>query len=175
MSGISNYERHETVATGFVRPKVTALFFDKIWVPKSLLQTTYDFFIPEQVLIYEEKELTIGTKTSGIFYEHEILRNRPFSIGERNDISAGDFYKIKSHHNVGTTLHTIEDILEHEKDLEFKYSKNRNNAIMISSEKFCRKYGIHISPIYHNLTEFERDIESLNLENIYKKDSLKFR
>lgn len=49
MSKIFNYEKKETLATGFVRPKVTALFFDKIWIPESLLNSYIDFFaIPKK-------------------------------------------------------------------------------------------------------------------------------
>jgi hypothetical protein len=29
----------ETIATGFVKPKTTSLFYDKIWLPESLIRS----------------------------------------------------------------------------------------------------------------------------------------
>ena len=78
MSKITNYNKGESLATGFVRPKVTALFFDKIWVPESILLTSYEYIIPEQVLLREKEEFTIdGLTVAGKLYYHSILPNEP--------------------------------------------------------------------------------------------------
>lgn len=56
MAKIINYNKDETLATGFVKPKVTALFFDKIWIPNSLLDYCYEYYsIPEEVLVLVKK------------------------------------------------------------------------------------------------------------------------
>ena len=56
MSNLLNYERGETLATGFVRPKVTSLFFDKIWLPEEVLDSSFEFKgIPQEVLILQNK------------------------------------------------------------------------------------------------------------------------
>lgn len=50
-----------TIATGFVRPKTTALFFDKIWIPRSLSRTYLGEImgyadIPDSVRFIEKSE-----------------------------------------------------------------------------------------------------------------------
>lgn len=55
MKGISNYNKGESLATGFARPKVTSLFFDKIWLPNSILDSTYEYTgIPKELLVEED-------------------------------------------------------------------------------------------------------------------------
>lgn len=159
MPKIANYAKNESLATGFVRPKVTALFFDKLWIPESLLNSSYEYIIPDEVLVKEETELIISKmkkKLAGNYYFAEIQRNHPV----RNyPITGGKFYQLLQQANVGVSVEdsrTIDDPYE----IKFKYSKNRNNAIMVNAESFYKKYGLYISPIYHNLTEFERDIKS---------------
>ena len=169
MSKLYNYNKGETLATGFVRPKVTALFFDKIWVPDSLLQTTYDYLIPKQVLVREKRELRIRTGSSreaGLYYCTAIVHNNWEAI------PAGEFFKHQRQKNTGTPLPYVEGLLDNN---NFKYSHNRNHAIMISAEKFCRQYRTHISPIYHDLTEFEREIAQLDHEDLYRTGTIRTR
>ena len=52
MAKIINYNKDETLATGFVKPKVTALFFDKIWIPNSLLDYC---FIVMNIIVFLKK------------------------------------------------------------------------------------------------------------------------
>ena len=60
MTRIMNYEKNESLATGFVKPKVASLFFDKIWLPKSLIAFSREFYdIPRDVLIIEQNELEL--------------------------------------------------------------------------------------------------------------------
>lgn len=179
MSKILNYDSNETIATGFVRPKVTSLFFDKIWIPESLLDTSLDFFaIPKEVLAIEKEELIINkSKIAGTYYNSHILSNNPYK-------PAGQIYLQSFLHNAGV-IKNYEDLdfkpinannINFEKDtIKFKYSKNRNHAIFVCSENFSRKYNRHISPIYHDLTEFEKDIQTLNPEDLYKSNSLKYK
>lgn len=173
MHEIVNYNEGESLATGFVRPKVTALFFDKIWVPESLLQTSYEYIIPEQVLIKEKKELLIKDKTftvAGRYYATSTVANHPVTFDDRH---AGELYRLCLHHNCAIEEHGTHSASSYA-STQFRYSKNRNNAIMINSESFSRKYHLHISPVYHDLTEFERDTQTLDADRIYKNGSLKY-
>ena len=179
MSKITNYNKGESLATGFVRPKVTALFFDKIWVPESILLTSYEYIIPEQVLLREKEELTIdGLTVAGKLYYHSILPNEPCHPNEpcSKNPFAGDLYRIHSSRNYDVSFEEFVGRLMNASDPpKFKYSKNRNAAIMLSSENFSRKYHLHISPVYHDLTEFERDTQALDVKRLYKNGSLKYR
>lgn len=151
MSKIFNYEKKETLATGFVRPKVTALFFDKIWIPESLLNSYIDFFaIPKKVLIQEKSEVKLSLSSKmkiGELYSIHMLANSPESF---------QFPPIPN-------------------SMNFKFSTNRNYAILVGSENFSRKYGIQITPVFHNFTEFEKELESLNPKELYKNSSLNFK
>lgn len=178
MPKILNYEKGETLATGFVRPKVTALFFDKIWIPGSLLcSPSSDYFgIPEEVLIFEKNELIIindSRKTAGQFYNMSILPNQPIYLksGDIYGISAQKNMRVLSHKSSTLTAPVYNDDTE----VKFKYSKNRNYAILINSENFSRRYNLHISPIYHDLTEFEQEAKSVKIEKLYKKSIFKSR
>lgn len=153
MSNILNYTPGETIATGFVRPKVTALFFDKVWVPKSLAEASFEYFIPNEILIRETKELTI-----------------------HKGRSVGSYYNYLSQTNLGRDVyHTAASnnypYLDEFNIPQYRYSKNRNHAIMVSSKSFSRKYKLHIYPVYHNLTDFERDVEHLNDYKLYRRPS----
>ena len=93
MKGISNYNKGESLATGFARPKVTSLFFDKIWLPNSILDSTYEYTgIPKELLVEEDKELCISQYiNSGELYNFSVIRN---SGKAPEEISAGHMYRI---------------------------------------------------------------------------------
>ncbi len=186
MSNILNYERNETLATGFVRPKVTSLFFDKIWIPESLLDSSYEFYaIPKDVLIVEKEELKITNsgfkKRSGEHFREARKHNIPFisdkhagkfyvdMLGFNNPYRSGDFYL---YHGMMNNAEIPSGEFE---PIKFKYSKNRNHAILVSSESFNRKYKLHISPVFHDLTEFEKQTQSLDNKDIYGNDMLRFK
>lgn len=162
-----NYEPGESIATGFVRPKVTALFFDKIWIPGSLAERLSDFYVPDKVLVQEETELLIRQSSrkslAGAFYEDSIISNI--------SVRASDMHLFASQKNAAY----FPDEVFKEEVLSFKFSRHRNNAIMISAEAFCRKYGVHISPIYHDLTDFERDTKEMDFTQLPNHRSLKLR
>lgn len=188
MKGISNYNKGESLATGFARPKVTSLFFDKIWLPSSLLDSTYEYTgIPKELLIEENKELRIPRHNlaidSGEFYKYSILPNT-------GDILAGKYYDTETMENIpfyssnlplesimlGSEAFSSKPInFDEFSNSEFKYSKNRNNAILLNTENFCRKYKIQISPVFHSLTDFERESAQINSEKLYGNNNVRFR
>lgn len=178
MPKILNYEKNETLATGFVRPKVTALFFDKIWIPESLLDSAFEYSgIPEEVLVFEKNELIIINKKrsniAGQLYHRSIHSNRSIRI------QSGDMYKLFEQANLSVLPNesSVPNGIFHTDDTEikFKYSKHRNHAILVNSENFCRKYKLRISPIFHDLTEFEREAKSVKVEKLYNEGSLRLR
>ena len=168
MKGISNYNKGESLATGFARPKVTSLFFDKIWLPNSILDSTYEYTgIPKELLVEEDKELFISRYiNSGDLYHFSVMRNSGSKAPE--EISAGYMYRSLCINN-----HIIN--FGKDEESEFKYSKNRNSAILINTENFCRKYKIKISPVFHSLTNFEKETIQIEFKKIYGNGSLKFR
>ena len=169
MRGLSNFNKGESLATGFVRPKVTSLFFDKIWLPNSILDTSFEYTgIPKDLLVKEDNELTISKHFSSIYsgdlYKLSALQNNGKTF---NEISAGYIYNELSVYNSPIKIN--------EELITFKYSKNRNNAILLNTENFCRKYKIKISPVFHSLTDFENEVAQLESKHIYGSDSIKFR
>lgn len=153
MSNILNYNMGETIATGFVRPKVTALFFDKVWIPKSLVDISFEFFIPDEVLICESEELMLNSRWSAAsHYRRSRRKNRSMKSGEA-------YFFAGASNNIFFDEINIP---------QYKYSKNRNRTIMESSKSFSKKYKLHIFPVYHNLTEFERDVEDFNESLLHK-------
>lgn len=151
MNKVINYSQGETIATGFVRPKVTALFFDKLWLPESLINTTFDYLgIPDSVVVKEEHEITIrpaGGKKFGDIYSIARVQNSRRSL---DDIFIADEYKLGGMSNVPPKYDFY--------DQKFLYSKHRNRVILYGYECFRKKYGISISPVFHDITEFEKNL-----------------
>lgn len=185
MAKILNYEPGETLATGFVKPKVTSLFFDKIWIPQSLLDTTFEYSaVPKEVLIQETEELRISNNQT----KHAKTNDNTEKINNTRDDFigrySGDVYKIsmvsnnpafrKTLLNPMYISHTmsIDDIDER---IKYKFSRYRNNAIMVCSENFSRQYSVYIAPVYLNLTEFEREAQNLDCNQLYENNTTKYK
>lgn len=160
MTQIYNYNSKETLATGFVKPKITSLFFDKIWLPKSLTSISHEYSdIPNDVLVREESELQIRSDNiiSGDYYKVYRMRNKA--------ISPGEFYEFMLHSNAALPEDFLSKI-ENDDPRFFKTSNNRNHAIFVSAENFSRQYNLYISPVFHDLTEFEKEIKSISYDNL---------
>jgi hypothetical protein len=134
-----NYKRNDTIATGMERPKTTALFFDKIWIPSNYRYSEYGKRleynkIPIEVLIREKnEELNCGLKYDMLF----IHRNRPYDTVE-------------------------EDVFGKATGYEFLFSYNRNFGLKKVVHSFKKIYGIEITPIFINKTKFEESILSFD-------------
>ena len=189
MSKILNYEKGETLATGFVRPKVTSLFFDKIWIPEEVLESSFDFMsIPKDVLVSEKENSKLSErfiKNIGENYNFAVMENHPVCLAdtfseelktsfkkrtEYKEITPGELYLIKKHHNVGGPIEANEF-----NRVKFMYSKNRNQAILLNAENFTREHRLCISPIFHDLTEFEKESQYLEVEKLYGNQTLKYK
>ena len=168
MPRIMNYDKNESLATGFVKPKITSLFFDKIWVPESLILSSQQYYyIPDEVLIIEPEEmvLDIDRIKVGIRYD--------YATNENCYLRPGVFYSIMRHSNTGLPI-TDFPIEQYSEDSPvFLYSKNRNNAIFVSAENFCRLYNTHISPVFHSLTEFELETQLIRERQLTNPESVK--
>ena len=136
MQKLYNYNKNETLATGFTKPKISSLFFDKIWLPKSLTSISHEFFdISNDVLVREESELRIQSNTikTGDYYNLCSHRNVAISSGEyyeymlhSNSMQPEDsFNYIASKNLIDENIQTMKKLENH----LFKYSKNRNHAI----------------------------------------------
>lgn len=149
-----NYINGESIATGLVRPKTTAIFFDKIWIPRDCRDTEYgESFgyanIPVEVCILEEiadqdvihriihfkesksKPKTLTISESPFDYFRYILPNHPFySVGKNYD------------------------------DIHFLFSKSRNEGLTHIVTLFKKIYNIEVVPIYFDHTAFEDSVLS---------------
>lgn len=191
MAKILNYESGETLATGFVKPKVTSLFFDKIWIPQSLLNTTFEYSaVPKEVLVQETEELRINNRQT----KHAKTTDNIENInGTQDDFSgrySGDVIKISMQANNPILLSAIDfpktqlnpmyishtmPITDLDERQKYKFSRYRNNAIMICSENFSRQYSLYIAPVYLDLTEFEREVQNLDCNQLYENNTIKYK
>lgn len=190
MHKILNYEKGETLATGFVRPKVTSLFFDKIWIPEEVLDSSFEFVaIPKNILV-SENESSIKSNDGFVRniyenYNFAIKENHPVCLddiltedpkkfikqrSEHKEFTPGELYLIKRHHNVGGPIEANEF-----NRVKFMYSKNRNQAILLNAENFTREHRLRISPVFHDLTEFEKESQYLEVKKLYGNQTLKYK
>jgi hypothetical protein len=157
--GIVNYIKTDIVATGIVRPKTTALFFDKIWIPTTMKYTTF-----------------------GSLLGYDIIPNEVCLLEEIKEPEFSHFL----HRNIGP-MDTVEDIIIHYKEktkLKYENVKYRNFGLVKVIKAFKEYYDIDIVPIFLNENDFEQSInphilnehESIIKENkeFYEKISDKF-
>ena len=132
----------EFVATGFVRPKTTALFFDKLWIPMWLPKMRKDFsdYIPSQLLltnIDDEVQADLS-----MMYWRGMYNNLRWDVVEERILKA--FASKKEFPD------------------DFLFSSNRNAALLEIVEYCRKKQNIEITPIFIEKTVFEESLGWLN-------------
>lgn len=133
----------ENIATGIVKPKTTALFFDKLWIPEGYENYDINCNIPKEIRFRINKpsmeiedKLTIKTDS---------FLSSPLPFIER-DIY--EFGKIKG----------LENFKEY-KGKRFFSSKSRNKGLSKVVFTFKKYFNIDITPIYLSPTQFDIDFK----------------
>lgn len=145
-----------TYATGLVRPKTTALFFDKIWLP-SPTPTFQEFY----------GDIYSNIPKSVFFTETDIWR----SEGHKYNHSGFDRYIVKKRSHRLESLTTDELFCRYSMRNyylpigDFLYSVNRNAGLQEVSLYFQKFYNIEVTPVFLDKTEFERCI----IQNVSSK------
>lgn len=129
-------------ATGFIRPKTTALFFDKLWAPDEIRKTHYGrvygmYDMPESVCISEN-----DVCDQDLFND---LESRLAPI----------VYKMSKSDRKSPV-----DSLEGFRNMLL--SENRNKGIILGTSVLNQYFGINIVPILVDKTRYELDIERHN-------------
>lgn len=128
-------------ATGFVRPKTTALFFDKLWAPYEIRKThygrVYDMYeMPRSVYMK-------GTDTSDPELFEKIEQNL------RQDMQKAS----KSDLRDTAPLNGFTKML---------LSENRNAALFYCSRVFKKYFDIEMTSIMVDKTQYELDVQRRN-------------
>lgn len=164
MYKLLNYKKGDSIAVGLERPKSTALFFDKLWIPSDFRHSKeghllgYDK-VPINICIIEEIE-------EGIYRTD----NLPFpfkpSKNSKKIKRVNEKIKIMPYMGQNRPFLTVEeDVL----GLEFLFSQNRNLGLKNVANSFKRIYNLDIVPIFVGKTSFEESIlmhdeETFNLQ-----------
>jgi len=150
------FTEQESIATGFVRPKTTALFFDKLWIPQwlpkiqSKVPTVLEF-IPSQ-LIFTNLDKNLHLTMSNIYWR-----------GLINNLSWNSTV------NELVELFISSDKFPDEFPDEFVTSSFRNAALLKIIGLCRRTQNIEITPIFLERTVFEDSLEELIGFRNYKK------
>lgn len=149
---LGNYSENETIATGLNRPKTTALFFDKLWIPPDII-TSNDTLRPAfwHYPLDIPKELCVTADFSSSYSWQEIENQQ---MPDPYIITYNAPFRSRNMRYVMNNRYTIEDD-PHER---FLFSVNRNNYIMESSIAFQRLYNIELVPVFLDYTDFEMAI-----------------
>lgn len=153
MRKLLNYSSNDTIATGLSRPKMTALLFDKIWIPSDLRHSEYGEKlgydkIPLKLCVIEEIEESIRRETylSDAFFRRKSSKSRQKGFDE---------LQIAPYFGQNRPFCTVEeDVLQ----LNFLFSRSRNLGLKQVVNSFKRIYGIEIVPIYLEYTDFEKSL-----------------
>ncbi len=143
----------ENIATGIVKPKTTALFFDKLWIPEGYENYDINCNIPKEIRFRINKPLPMDNEDILItdsFYSNPL----PFIERDMYDLS-----KIKK----------LENFKEY-KGKRFFSSKSRNSGLSKVVFTFKKYFNIDIIPIYLSPTQFDIDFNEKktrinNIEN----------
>lgn len=131
---IINYNSDDSVAVGVVNPKTTSLFYDKIWIPSSLIHSGIDGnkydYIPYEIRIQEDKEALIYKEGPHKSYIHFVMENR-------GCMTAAGAYRM---------------------------SRNRNIAILIAVMFFKKYYKINMTPFFFEYTDLEKTLFNITDE-----------
>lgn len=160
------------IATGFVKPKTTSLFFDKIWLPEDEF-IDYQEDIPSEILFsldYSSRKRRKNRFDYSSFHISSMAnRSAPFSeldfsnFTQMNSMNLREFdFSMLSMANSIQFESVKEKELESGNkikysDLEFISSKNRNKGIKIFTSAIKLDYGVDIVPIYIDSSSFEKD------------------
>lgn len=152
---VSNHRQDFEIATGFIRPKTTALFFDKLLAPKSIQETEYGhvfgmYGMPESI------ELTardVGNSSAFSSMMHSITISA--SSATRCDQCDPSIYD------------------EYFGDFSmWLRSDARNVAIDFCANAFRKELGINLVPIHVDKTKYEREREKI-WQNGFEHDNFR--
>lgn len=132
-------------ATGFINPKATTLFFDRVWLPCGITEYDSNEFNSISKLI--EKD-SVG------FYQNFYLS---YDYGALAYLGAAEL-------NCGRKILKTENISE----IEYYTSHYRNMAIKEYAQSIKRRYKIEVVPVYLDSTVFEEESDN-HLENVQSK------
>ena len=118
----------ETIATGFVKPKTTSMFFDRIWIPNNLEGS----WVEEQLGLSNIPEDVLYNK---IMEEDVVYRLERSLFLNNMYVPSIDLY-----------------------GRAYLFSSNRNGLILKIVDEFKNKYGCELVPILFDKTEFEEMI-----------------
>lgn len=175
-------QRVPTYATGFVAPKTTALFFDKIWVTDKF---AVENSIPDTVRmvdactnrfgkIYNEKEhhnvdvyrmmdkAILSNRDASNFDVMKYFALAGYEFDEVQDSISDNECKREEKNivdGINSAKGKVMEILKSNvgRTDGFWFSLNRNEALRDISAYYIKK-GIHVVPIYHSLTDFENSM-----------------
>lgn len=134
----------ENIATGIVKPKTTALFFDKLWIPDGYENYDINCNIPKEIRFRINKSLSMDIENKLKIHTSSFYSN-PIPFIER-DIY--DFGGIKE----------LENFKEY-KGKRFFSSKSRNSGLSKVVVTFKKYFNIDIIPIYLSPTQFDIDFK----------------
>lgn len=143
---LENYSENETIATGLNRPKTTALFFDKLWVPP-------DFIASNDTLSYKPS-----------FRHSPLAIPKELCVTVDSWMGMDDSWRVMEAQQMPVFPHNIPYVVNsayvHEDDPRerFLFSVNRNKFIMKSSIEFQKFYNIELVPVFLDYTDFEKAI-----------------
>lgn len=156
---------NKTYATGFVNPKTTALFFDKLFIPASLVSSHYGmrnryYAVPKEVRFTYKEELDdwydyLYEKYSVMdpydLYSFDLLNKQ---CGSEIFLGRKKIYRAKLKKGVRKRL-----INAYNNCGDFHLSFYRNNFLIFVAQKLKQNFNIDLIPIFFDKTDFEKALE----------------
>lgn len=132
-------------ATGFINPKATTLFFDRVWIPCDITEYNSNDFKSISKLI--ERDSVGFAENFYLSYDYGALA-----------------YMGAAERNCGSKILKTDNISE----IEYYNSHHRNMAIKEYAQSVKIRYNVDVVPVYLDSTIFDEEAEDI-LENAQSK------
>lgn len=149
----------ENIATGIVKPKTTALFFDKLWIPDGYENYDINCNIPKGIRFRINKPLTMDV-------EDKLKIDTGSFISDPSPIIESDIYDLGL-----DEINKLENFKEY-KGKRFFSSKSRNSGLSKIVFTFKKYFNIDIIPIYLSPTQFDIDFKEKKTRINYNENPI---
>lgn len=145
-------------ATGLIRPKTTALFFDKLWVPYYLVPNRY---IEEIKLDDVPQDIKLNLNRQDVFGLYQLC-----GYG-----SSPSWTWREMMHQLNLSSNQLGSLREMFAEMNIHFNYKRNCNLQLASNYIYRMCGIRVVPIFLDETEFEKLIYAFDKDGFNRAKS----
>lgn len=154
-------KNQESIATGIVKPKTTALFFDKLWIPDGYEIYDEQCRVPNDVKINLENYC----RSKEVVERQSLKFMSRVPYNSERELFEVHIMANRGHSRYGEDQESFLHNLEKESKI-FISSLNRNKGLYELTSFYKRRYDIDILPIYLEPTQFDLEFQLMDSKKL---------